>query len=399
MQVPFLDLKTQYQNLKDEIEPAVCRVLESCAYIGGDAVKRFEQEAAEFIGVSHAVGCSDGTAALVLALRACGVEPGDEVITTAFSFFATAEAIASIGAVAVFADIRPEDYTIDPSGIEPLITEKTKAIIPVHIFGAPCEMDEIMTVARRHGLKVIEDDAQAIGTEYKGRKAGALGDIGCFSFYPTKNLGCCGDGGMCTTNDDKLYVNLLALREHGAGKNGAAALENLTGIVEHAETAEKASELYDPQKYFNYLIGYNSRLDAIQAAVLSVKLRHLEEFNRKREQIAQRYREGLTDRIGLPNFPTEGKTCWHQFVIRTAEKYELCAYLTEHGVGNGTFYPVPLHKQKAFNAANCRNPGVSLPEAERLTAESVCLPIFPEMTEEQIRYVIDTVNSFYEERS
>lgn len=398
MTVPFLDLKIQYQRLRSEIEPAVCHVLESGIYIGGEAVKIFEHQAAVYLGTKHAVACSDGTSALVLALRACGIGPGDEVITTAFSFFATAEAVASIGAVPVFVDIRPEDYTIDPDKIEDALTERTKAIIPVHIFGAACDMDRILPLAKKHNLYVIEDAAQAFGSEYKGRKAGTLGDIACFSFYPTKNLGCCGDGGMCTTNDDRLAVNLLALREHGAGKNGAQALENITGKRETAESDETGTELYDPLKYFNYLIAYNSRLDAVQAAVLSVKLQHLDDFNSRRAYVADCYFKGLTSKVVLPQYSADNKTCWHQFVIRSKYKQELCSYLMEHGVGNGSFYPVPLHRQKAFSLRNCKNPGASLPSAEALSRESVCLPIFPELNEEQIRYVIDTVNRFYEDR-
>lgn len=399
MKVPFLDLRKQYQTIKAEVEPEILKVMESCAYIGGSYVQNFENDAATYLGVKHAVGCSSGTAALILALRACNVRPGDEVITTPFTFFATAEAVACIGAIPVFVDVKQDDYTIDPDKIEAAITEKTKAILPVHIFGAACDMDRIMTIARRHNLKVIEDDAQAIGTAYKGRKAGTLGDVGCFSFYPTKNLGGCGDGGMVTTNDDDLNIILRALREHGAGQNGAKALELLDGVSEKLETSEQATELYNPYKYFNYLIGYNSRLDALQACVLSVKLRHLDEFNAKRAHIAQRYLVGLTDKVRRPVYSDENVCCWHQFVIRSDYKNELCAYLSKHEVGNGTFYPVPLHQQKAFNADNCKNPGASLPVAEEISSQSVCLPIFPEMTEDQIQYVIDTVNRFYEEKA
>lgn len=398
MKVPFLDLKLQYKELKKEIESEVIKVLESCSYIGGKYVQDFEVNASEYLGVKHAVGCSNGTDALVLGLRACNVNPGDEVITTPFTFFATAEAIASIGAIPVFVDVKQDDYTIDPEKIEAVITEKTKAILPVHIFGAPCDMDRIMEIAGKYGLKVIEDDAQAIGSEYKGRKAGTLGDVGCFSFYPTKNLGCCGDGGMVTTNHDDLNVILRAFREHGAGQNGAAASEMIRGFKEEENTAEEVTELYNPYKYFNYLIGYNSRLDALQAAVLSVKLKYLDTYNERRSYIAKLYLEGLTNQIKCPVYSKENKICWHQFVIRSEYKQELCSYLSEHGIGNGTFYPVPLHRQKAFNKCNCKNPGAELPVAEEISAQSVCLPIYPELTEEQVRYVIDTVNQFYEEK-
>ncbi len=396
MNVPFLDLKNQYKGIKAEADPLVLDILENCCYIGGKYVNDFERSVEKYLDVKHAAGCSNGTDALVLGLKACNVKPGDEVITTPFSFFATAEAIASVGAIPVFVDVRQDDYNIDPDKIEAAISSRTKAIVPVHIFGAMCDMDPIMDIAGKHGLKVIEDDAQAIGSEYKGRKAGTIGDVGCFSFYPTKNLGGCGDGGMVTTNDDDLYTILKAYKEHGAGENGAKALELQEGIKETVSTDEQTTELYNPYKYYNYLIGYNSRLDAIQAAVLSVKLKHLDEYNRNRASIAKRYFEGLNNKIRLPRYGEDVKPCWHQFVIRSDYKGELCAFLSENGVGNGTFYPVPLHKQKAFNNGNCKNAGATLPVAEEISSQSVCLPIFPEMTDEQVDYVIDTVNRFYE---
>lgn len=226
-----------------------------------------------------------------------------------------------------------------------------------------------------------------------------MADVGCFSFYPTKNLGGSGDGGMVTTNDDDLAVIIKAFHEHGAGKNGAKALELLEGVKEEITAKEESTELYDPYKYYNYLIGYNSRLDALQAAVLSIKLRHLDEYNRNRARVAERYFAGLTNKITRPVYSTQDKTCWHQFVVRSNYKQELCAYLTENGVGNGTFYPVPLHRQKAFDTKNSKNTDISLPVAEKVSSQSVCLPIFPEMTEEEVRYVIDTVNRFYEEKA
>ena len=399
MQVPFLDLKRQYELLKDEIDPAVQAVMADQAFIGGKYVRDFEEQIAHFLGVKYALGCGNGTEALVLALRACNIKPGDEVITTPFTFFATAEAIASIGAVPVFADIREDDYDIDPDSIEQKITERTRAIVPVHIFGAPCEMKRIMEIARRHGLKVIEDDAQAIGSRYEGNMAGTLGDIGCFSFYPTKNLGGFGDGGLVTTNDESLAAILIALREHGAGKNGAKALELLGGCVQEDAPLGGGStnSLYDPYKYYNYLIGYNSRLDAIQAAVLSVKLRHLEAFNAARARVAEAYQAGLCDAVKKPVCKTNVTPCWHQYVITTPCKYELCAYLQAHQAGCGTFYPVPLHLQKAFSQLGYR-PG-SLPVAEKVSAQSVCLPIFPEMRQEEIEYVIEMVNDFFAVRA
>lgn len=398
MNVPFLDLKQQYEPLWKEIEPEIHKIFESCSFIGGSVVQNFERQMEEYLGVKHAMGCNSGTDALVLALRACGIKPGDEVITTAFTFFATAEAIAVTGAIPVFVDIKESDYTIDPEKIEEAVTEKTKAILPVHIFGALCDMDAIMEIAGKHDLKVIEDDAQAIGSSYKGRKAGTLGDVGCFSFYPTKNLGGCGDGGMVTTNDDELDTILRALHEHGAGKNGAKALKALRGGTEELSSQEKVTALYDPFKYYNYLIGYNSRLDALQACVLTVKLKYLDEYNRKRKRIADKYRAGITDKVVFPQYGEDTIPCWHQFVILSEYKESLCAYLGEHGVGCGTFYPVPMHRQKAFHDSNSRGVNSSLPTAEKVSAQSVCLPIFPEMSDEQVQYVIDTVNQYYEEK-
>lgn len=399
MQVPFLDLGRQYKRLKDEIGTAMQLVMEKQTFIGGKHVHDFEEQIAHYLNVKYALGCGNGTEALVLALRACNVKPGDEVITTPFTFFATAEAIASIGAIPVFVDIREEDYNIDPDLIEKKITGRTRAILPVHIFGAPCRMGEIVEIARKHGLKVIEDDAQAIGSQYKGRMAGTLGDIGCFSFYPTKNLGGFGDGGLVTTNDADLAVILTALREHGAGKNGARALELMGGAVQTEAPTEgdNSNGLYDPYKYYNYLIGYNSRLDAIQAAGLAVKLRHLDEFNTARAKIAETYQAELCDAVKKPNYMADTVPCWHQYVITTPYKYELCSYLQDHQVGSGTFYPVPLHLQKAFSYLGYQ-PG-SLPIAEKISTQSVCLPIFPELTQEETEYVIKTVNSYFADRT
>ena len=256
-------------------------------------------------------------------------------------------------------------------------------------------MDAINDIAKRNSLIIIEDDAQAIGSEYKGRKAGTLGDIGCFSFYPTKNLGGAGDGGMVTTDDDDLEIVLRAYKEHGAGKNGAEATTILGGSAKLTDTKEKTTDLYDPYKYYNYLIGYNSRLDAIQAAVLSVKLKHIDEYNKKRADIANIYIEGLTDKIGKPMYSNDVKPCWHQFVVKSEYKEELCSFLSEHDIGCGTFYPIPLHKQKAFGIHNSVNAGAALPIAEKLASQTVCLPVFPELTDDQVSYVIDTVNSFY----
>lgn len=346
-----------------ELENSVHDILLKGCFVGGEYVSDFESEMAVFLDVSHVVGCSNGTDALMLGLRACGIGPGDEVITTPFTFFATGEAIAAIGAIPVFVDVREEDYNINPACVEEAITGRTRAILPVHIFGAPADMDVLGEIASLHGLRVIEDAAQAIGSRYKGKMAGTIGDVGCFSFYPTKNLGGAGDGGMVVTDDDALDTDLRSLREHGA----------------------------EGMKYCNGRIGYNSRLDAIQAAILAIKLRHLDDYNERRRQIAERYQKGLTKAIRCPVYSGSVEPCWHQFVVLTDQKRELCDYLTEKGVGCGNFYPIPLHKQKAFRYLGEK----CLPVAEKLASQTVCLPIYPEMTEEEIEYVVHTVNAFF----
>lgn len=394
MNVPFFDLKRQYNALRGEIEPAVLSVMDSCGYVGGKPVEEFERKLADYLRVGHAVSCGNGTDALILALRACGVRPGDEVITTPFTFFATAEAIAAIGAVPVFSDISLEDFNLDPARIEEHITEKTRVILPVHLFGAPCDMDSIMDIARRHGLKVVEDAAQAIGCEYRGRPIGTTADVSCFSFYPTKNLGGLGDGGVVTTDDSNLALILRSLREHGAGKRGAEARALLDGGTAETIAIQETGAGYDPYKYCNSLIGYNSRLDAMQAAALSVKLDHLRDFNNARASIADYYGKNLCSQVIKPSARPEGRHCWHQYVIRTEHKEELCSYLNERGIGVGTFYPIPLHLQKAFD--NLGYAKGSFPHAERAAAETVCLPIFPELTPEEQEYVVRQVNTFFE---
>lgn len=393
MNVPFFDLKRQYAALRGELEPAVLAVMNSCGYVGGKTVEGFERKLAGYVGAGYAVACGNGTEALVLALRACGVRPGDEVITTPFTFFATAEAVAAIGAKPVFADICLDDFNLDPSKIEERITEKTRAILPVHLFGAPCDMDAIMEIAHRHGLKVIEDAAQAIGCEYRGKRIGSTADISCFSFYPTKNLGGMGDGGIVTTDNEDLALILRSLREHGAGKRGAEARALLDGGKVETVTVQETGAGYDPYKYWNSLIGYNSRLDAMQAAALSVKLDHLDAFNAARAGAADYYGKHLCSQVAKPSARPEGRHCWHQYVIRTERKEELCSHLNEHGIGVGTFYPIPLHLQKAFDYLGYAKG--SLPNAERAASETVCLPIFPELTTEELEYVVCQVNAFF----
>ena len=398
MKVEFLNLKRQYLSLQEDVEKAVIDCMRSTAYIEGPLVKELEKELTEYIGCKYVISCASGTDALKLALKACGVGYGDEVITTPFTFFATSEAIASVGAIPVYADVCKDSYNIDPDKIENKITDKTKAILPVHIFGSPADMDRINKIAEKYQLKVIEDAAQAMGSVYKGKKAGNLGTAGCFSFYPTKNLGAFGDAGLVTTNDENIANAVRALKSHGAGKIGAKAYEMLHG--EPAEGADNINErsksdLYDPYKYYNYLIADNSRLDSIQAAVLLVKLKKLDEYNQLREKVAQYYCENLENLpIQLPVFPETGKSCWHQFAIMVPDRESFVDYLTSKEIGTGAFYPVPMHLQKALKYLGYKKG--ACPVAEYLCDHSVCLPIFPELAADEISHVVDTIREFFE---
>jgi dTDP-4-amino-4,6-dideoxygalactose transaminase len=396
LNVPFFNLSRQYALLADELEPALKECLASCAYVGGKYVAAFEGEMSEYLGVRHAVGVGNGTDALMLALRACNVRPGDEVITTPFSFFATAEAIAAVGGTPVFVDVREGDFNIDPALIEPAVTDRTKVILPVHIFGQPADLDAIMPIARKHGLKVVDDAAQGIGAEIGGRRVGGLADVTTWSFYPTKNLGACGDAGMATTNDDGLATALRALKEHGAARNGAIARELLDGVAEEGLREDLTDSLYNPFKYYNYIIGYNSRLDALQAAALSVKLRHLGEYGEKRERISEFYTDALEGVAGVttpPRSTAAKRSCWHQYAIRVDDKKGMAAHLAARGVGAGEFYPVPLHLQKAFSRLGYGEG--SLPVAEKLCRQTVCLPIFPELERAELEAVTDAVKAFF----
>ena len=390
MKVPLLDLKRQYIEIKAEINAAVFDCLESGVFIQGNAVKSLESELAAYLNVKHAITVANGTDALVISLKAAGVNAGDEVITTPFTFFATAEAIAVIGAIPVFTDINEDTFNIDPACIESKITSKTKCILPVHIFGQPAEMDEINKIARKNGLCVIEDVCQAIGSEYKGKKAGGLGDMACFSFFPTKNLGCYGDGGMITTNDDRLAVICRALREHGSGINGANAKHYLEGTELENVELQAENSLYNPYKYFNYIIGYNSRLDALQAAILRVKFKFLDKWNSMRLQNAMLYNQKLSDcDIKLPISINDCKHVWHQYAVCHPKKHELISLLSSKGITAGVFYPVPLHLQKAFEYLGYKQG--DLPVAEKITSQSVCLPIYPELSEQEIEYISDCI--------
>lgn len=395
MEVKILDLARQYKLIQAEVEKAVCEQMSSGMYIGGKAVADFEKKFAAYIGVKHAISVNSGTDALVIALKALGIKPGDEVITTPFTFFATAETIAMVGAVPVFVDVEEDSYNIDPDKIEEKITEKTRAILPVHIFGQTADMERIMEIAARHHLVVIEDACQAVGATVLGKKAGSIGDIGCFSFFPTKNLGAFGDGGMITTNDDDVATVCRAYKEHGMAQNGAKARYILEGVEDELAGTASPDGLYNPYKYYNYLIAYNSRLDAIQARVLDIKLDYLDKFNARRAEIAAFYNGelGSCEGITLPKVRENMTPVWHQYAFRCAQKDAMGNFLASRGVGSAAFYPVPLHLQKAFGYLGYQEG--DLPVAEMLSKQTVCLPIFPELTQEELDYIVTSIREFF----
>ncbi|MEW5795596.1 MAG: DegT/DnrJ/EryC1/StrS family aminotransferase [Candidatus Zixiibacteriota bacterium] len=363
MAVPLLDLHRQYEQLKPEMDRAVLRVLEHGRFILGPEVQQLEQQIAQLCGVKHAIGCASGTDALLIALRAVGVKPGDEVITSDFSFFASAGVVSRLGARPVFVDIEPDTYNVDPNLIEAAVTPRTRAIMPVHLFGQVADMDPIMEIARRRNIKVVEDAAQAIGAEYKGRKAGSIGDLGCFSFYPSKNLGACGDGGMIVTNSDQAEKDCRSLRVHG---------EN--------------------PKYFHHVIGYNSRLDTIQAALLLVKLPRLHDWSKKRIEHARIYSEAFA---GVPNLrvpevkPYSTFHIFNQYTLASPRRDQIVNGLNQAGIGNCIYYPLPFHSQKCF--AHLDYASDDFPASNKAAAQVFSIPIYPEMTPEEQQDVIATV--------
>jgi len=387
--IPLLDLKAQYAPIREEVRAAFDRVADAQAFIGGPEVDGLEKEIAAYSQCQCGVGVTSGTDALLVALMTIGVQPGDEIITTPYTFFATGGCIHRVGAVPVFVDINPGSYNIEPTLIEAAVTSKTKAIMPVHLYGQMADMDPIMAIAQRHNLYVIEDGAQAIGAEYKGRRAGSIGNFGCFSFFPSKNLGAFGDGGMITANDPALAHRAKLLRNHGA----------------------------EP-KYYHKLVGGNFRLDALQAAILRIKLRYLDGWTAGRQQNAATYRRlfveaGLVadDRrttndqtssfvlrpssfVGLPTEEPERRHVYNQFVIRTTRRDAVMAKLKERKIGNEIYYPLPLHLQECFASLGYQ-PG-SLPESERAAKETLALPIYPELTEEMQAAVVSAIAEAYE---
>jgi dTDP-4-amino-4,6-dideoxygalactose transaminase len=372
MTIPFVDLQAQYRTIKSEIDEAIRRVLDTSAFILGREVEAFERAFAEYVGARFCVGVSNGTAAIQLALTACGVGAGDEVIVPANTFFATAEAVSTAGATPVFVDCDADSYNIDVNKIESAISERTRAIIPVHLYGQTADLDPVFEIAARHNLIVIEDAAQAHGARYRGRRTGALARAGCFSFYPGKNLGAYGEGGAVVTNDSDVAHNVRLLRDHGSER-----------------------------KYLHEIVGYNFRLEGLQGAVLDVKLRHLDEWNALRRAHAARYRELLAplDAAGalkLPREMTYAEHVYHLFVVQTDARDALQKHLTDAGVQTGIHYPVPVHLQPAY-AAHGHASG-DFPEAERQARRVLSLPMFAELTEEQIARVAEAVQSFHDEK-
>lgn len=387
--IPLMNIERQYETIKKELDEATIGVLSSGKYIMGENVKEFEKEFSEYMEVKYAVGVGNGTDALVIALRACGIKTGDEVITCAMSFFATAEAISSVGAIPVFVDCTSDTYTIDASKIEEKITEKTKAIIPVHLYGQCADMDEINEIAKKYNLLVIEDVAQAAGATYKGKKVGSLGDIACVSFFPTKNLGCAGDGGMILTNSDDLVKKCRAYRVHGSGLDGKYTYESMNKITD-AESIDFGENL---PKYYNFLIGYNSRLDEIQATILRVKLKKLNEWNKTRGIIANRYSSLINnDSIIKPICKEDRSHIYYTYVIKTENREKLREELTKAEISSGVYFPVPLHLQKVYEHLGYKKG--DMPNAESIANDSLAIPIFPELTNEEQDKVIEVLNKY-----
>jgi dTDP-4-amino-4,6-dideoxygalactose transaminase len=361
-----MNLGFQYEELKESIDRTMREIAQSSRFVLAKETEDFERDICKYCDVEYAVGVASGTDALILVLTAMGIGEGDEVITTPFTFMATAEAISRVGAKPVFADIEPYTYNIDPVKIEAAVTQNTKAIIPVHLYGNPCDMDSILKIAKEHKLKVIEDAAQAVGATYNGRKVGSLGDAGCLSFFPSKNLGAFGDGGMVLTNDKKIRERLRLLRVHGTISS-----------------------------YRHSVIGFNSRLDNLQAAILSIKLRKLDEWTAKRREIVNRYNLAFKDIAVIPKEQDKGRHVYHLYVIRVkeAERDKLLDFLNENGIESRVYYPIPLHLQECYKELGYKEG--SFPEAERASQETLALPLFPEMRQEQQNFIAEIARKYF----
>jgi dTDP-4-amino-4,6-dideoxygalactose transaminase len=368
LSVPLLDLRLQHEPIREELLAAAVRVIDSQAFVLGQEVARFEEEMAQYCGARFAVGCASGSDALMLALAACGLEPGDRVLTTPFSFFATAGYIVHAGGTPVFCDIDPVTYNLDPAQMVEAARGHSgiQVVMPVHLYGGAADLDPIGEIARRHGWRVIEDGAQSVGAEYKGRRTQGIGDAGCISFYPTKNLSAWGDGGMVTTNSEEVAGRLRSLRVHGSSA-----------------------------RYYHESVGWNSRLDAVQAAVLRVKLRYLDGWTQRRQQHASLYREllqGTPVKVATPA-AYQTRHVWNQFVVRAPRRDELRAFLASEGIGSEIYYPLPLHLQKCFAGLGYREG--DFPESEKAAREVLALPIQPELGGEAIERVAEAIRTFY----
>ena len=365
MKLQMVDVVGQYRTIKSEVDQAIHAVLDSGQFIQGKDVGEFECAVAGYLGVKYAVGCASGTDALQIAMMALGIGPGDEVITTPFTFVATAETIGILGAKPVYVDIDPRTYNINPAAIARAITPRTKAIIPVHLYGQPADMDPIMEISRSRGIPVIEDAAQAFGASYRGRKVCGIGAIGAISFFPSKNLGCFGDGGMVVTNDAALAEQMRVIAAHGSRV-----------------------------RYYHDVLGVNSRLDTIQAAILNVKLKHLDRWNNARKAAAKRYTELFAGSpVSTPFIAPYADHIFHQYTLRAPNRNALAAFLKERGIPHAVYYPVPLHLQKAFEMSG--NKAGDFPLSEQAAREVVSLPMHSELTEEQLVFIADAVKNFY----
>jgi len=360
MRIPMVDLAGQYRELKPTLEPMMAATLDAAQYILGPNVQTFEKEAAVYLGVKHAITCANGTDALHLALLAAGIGPGDEVISTPFTFIATAEAIAYVGAKAVFVDIDPQTFNLDVAQVERAITPKTRALLPVHLFGQPAHLAPLQALAQQHGLRLIEDCAQSFGAAIGGHMTGSIGDVGAFSFFPSKNLGCYGDGGMVTTQSDELAEQLRMLRNHGS-----------------------------KVRYYHDIVGYNSRLDELQAVVLRAKLPHIDRYNRERRRVAHRYSAGLAG-LGLqtPHEDGVGVHVYHQYTLLTDRREAIQQALNAQQIASAIYYPVPLHQQKVFASISA---GQRFPVTESVAARCLSLPIYPELSDAAIDEVCGVI--------
>jgi dTDP-4-amino-4,6-dideoxygalactose transaminase len=365
MKVNFVDLKAQYQSIKPEIDSAIQDVISNTAFILGKAVADFEEKFAKYCRVKYSLGINSGTSALIMAMKALGIGEGDEVITTPNTFIATAEAISYAGATPVFVDIEEKSYNLDPARLQKVITDKTKAVIPVHLYGQPADMDPILEIAKKSGIAVIEDACQAHGAEYKGKRAGSLGKVGCFSFYPGKNLGAYGEGGGVTTDDEGIAQKVKMLRDHGS-----------------------------PKKFYHQYVGNNCRLEGIQGAVLAVKLKYLDQWNQARRKNADLYRRHLAGTgVKLPQEMPYAKHVYHVFCIRVKNREKLIDFLSKKGIFTNIHYPIPIHLQKAYEFLGYKKG--DFPVTEGCMDEILSLPMFAELTEEQIKYAADCIKEFY----